>query len=100
VTTGNVGQVAGMDIYQWNQIPNIENLAGVAMGPDSLLVATGVPMAEIAGFTSSVATSDSGLSIQVLVGQAETGNIRCIAQILVGAAKGRSTSLVRYVTAA
>lgn len=100
VTSGNVGQVAGMDIYQWNQIPNIENLAGVAMGPDSLLVATGVPMAEIAGFTSSVATSDSGLSIQVLVGQAETGNIRCIAQILVGAAKGRSTSLVRYVTAA
>jgi hypothetical protein len=100
VTTGNVGQVAGMDIYQWNQIPNIENLAGVAMGPDSLLVATGVPMAEIAGFTSSVATSDSGLSIQVLVGQAETGNIRCIAQILVGAAKGRSSSLVRYVTAA
>lgn len=100
VTSGNVGQVAGMDIYQWNQIPNVENLAGVAMGPDSLLVATGVPMAEIAGFTSSVATSDSGLSIQVLVGQAETGNIRCIAQILVGAAKGRSTSLVRYVTAA
>ena len=100
VTTGNVGQVAGMDIYQWNQIPaNGENLAGVAMGPDSLLVATGVPMAEIAGFTSSVATAESGLSVQVLVGQAETGNIRCIAQILVGAAKGRSTSLVRYVTA-
>jgi len=100
VTTGNVGQVAGMDIYQWNQIPgNGENLAGVAMGPDSLLVATGVPMAEIAGFTSAVATAESGLSIQVLVGQAETGNIRCIAQILVGAAKGRSTSLVRYVTA-
>ena len=100
VTTGNVGQVAGMDIYQWNQIPaNGENLAGVAMGPDSLLVATGVPMAEIAGFTSSVATAESGLSIQVLVGQAETGNIRCIAQILVGAAKGRTTSLVRYVTA-
>ena len=50
VTTGNVGQVAGMDIYQWNQIPaNGENLAGVAMGPDSLLVATGIPMAEIAG---------------------------------------------------
>jgi hypothetical protein len=100
VTTGNVGQVAGMDIYQWNQIPaNGENLAGVAMGPDSLLVATGVPLSEIAGFNSSVATSESGLSIQVLVGQAETGNIRCIAQILVGAAKGRSTSLVRYVTA-
>jgi len=100
VTTGNVGQVAGMDIYQWNQIPaNGENLAGVAMGPDSLLVATGIPMAEIAGFTSSVATAESGLSVQVLVGQAETGNIRCIAQILVGANKGRSTSLVRYVTA-
>ena len=101
VTTGNVGQVAGMDFYQWNQIPaNGENLAGVAMGPDSLLVATGVPMAEIAGFTSSVATAESGLSIQVLVGQAETGNIRCIAQILIGANKGRGTSAVRYVTAA
>ena len=100
VTTGNVGQVAGMDIYQWNQIPaNGENLAGVAMGPDSLLVATGVPLSEIAGFNSSVATAESGLSVQVLVGQAETGNIRCIAQILIGAAKGRSTSLVRYVTA-
>jgi hypothetical protein len=100
VTSGSIGQVAGMDIYQWNQIPAIENLAGVAMGPDSLLVATGIPMAEIAGFTSSVATAESGLSVQVLVGQAETGNIRCIAQILVGANKGRSTSLVRYVTAA
>ena len=100
VTTGSIGQVAGMDIYQWNQIPaNGENLAGVAMGPDSLLVATGIPMAEIAGFTSSVSTAESGLSVQVLVGQAETGNIRCIAQILVGANKGRSTSLVRYVTA-
>jgi hypothetical protein len=100
VTSGSVGQVAGMDIYQWNQIPaNGENLAGVAMGPDSLLVATGIPMAEIAGFTSSVSTAESGLSVQVLVGQAETGNIRCIAQILVGANKGRSTSLVRYVTA-
>ena len=100
VTTGNVGQVAGMDIYQWNQIPNVENLAGVAIGPDALLVATGVPMAEIAGFNASVATAESGLSVQVLVGQAETGNIRCIAQILIGANKGRSTSLVRYVTAA
>ena len=100
VTSGSVGQVAGMDIYQWNQIPAIENLAGVALGPDSLLVATGVPMAEIAGFNASVATAESGLSVQVLVGQAETGNIRCIAQILVGAAKGRSTSAVRYVTAA
>jgi len=100
VTTGNVGQVAGMDIYQWNQIPAVENLAGVAMGPDSLLVATGIPMAEIAGFTSSVATAESGLSVQVLVGQAETGNIRCIAQILIGANKGRGSSAVRYVSAA
>lgn len=100
VTSGSIGQVAGMDIYQWNQIPNVENLAGIALGPDALLVATGVPMAEIAGFSASVATAESGLSVQVLVGQAETGNIRCIAQILVGAAKGRSTSAVRYVTAA
>lgn len=100
VTSGSVGQVAGMDIYQWNQIPAVENLAGVALGPDSLLVATGVPMAEIAGFNASVATAESGLSVQVLVGQAETGNIRCIAQILLGANRGRSTSAVRYVTAA
>mgnify|MGYP006943399622 CR=1 FL=1 len=57
VTAGTVGQVAGMDIYQWNQIPtNGQNLAGVALGPDSLLVATGIPMAEIAGFNASVST--------------------------------------------
>lgn len=100
VTSGNVGQVAGMDIYQWNQIPaNGESLAGVALGPDALLVATGIPMAEIAGFSSSVSTAESGLSVQVLVGQAETGNIRCIAQILVGANKGRASSAVRFVTA-
>ena len=100
MTSGNVGQVAGMDIYQWNGIPaNSENLAGVAIGPDALLVATGIPMAEIAGFTSSVSTAESGLSVQVLVGQAETGNIRCISQILIGANKGRSTSAVRFVTA-
>jgi len=98
VTSGSIGQVSGMDIYQWNQIPAIENLAGVAIGPDALLVATGVPMAEIAGFNASVATAESGLSVQVLVGQAETGNIRCIAQILIGANKGRGTSAVRYVT--
>lgn len=98
--TGEIGQLAGADIYQWNGIPtNAQNLAGVALGPDSLLVATGVPMAEIAGFNSSVATAESGLSIQVLVGQAETGNIRCIAQILLGAAPGRATSAVRFVTA-
>ena len=100
VTSGSIGQVSGMDIYQWNQIPAVENLAGVAIGPDALLVATGVPMAEIAGFNASVATAESGLSVQVLVGQAETGNIRCIAQILLGANKGRGTSAVRYVTAA
>ena len=100
VTSGSIGQVSGMDIYQWNQIPAVENLAGVAIGPDALLVATGVPMAEIAGFNASVATAESGLSVQVLVGQAETGNIRCIAQILIGANKGRGTSAVRYVTAA
>jgi hypothetical protein len=100
VTAGTVGQVAGMDVYQWNQIPaNGENLAGIALGPDALLVATGIPMAEIAGFNASVSTAESGLSVQVLVGQAETGNIRCISQILVGANKGRSTSAVRFKTA-
>lgn len=36
-------KVAGMDIYQWNQIPNVENLAGVAIGPDALLAANWRP---------------------------------------------------------
>ena len=98
--TGEIGQLAGANIYQWNGIPaNGENLAGVGFGKDALLVASGVPMAEIPGFNASVSTHESGLSVQVLVGQAETGNIRCIAQILLGANKGRGTSAVRYVTA-
>lgn len=98
--SGVIGNLCGASIQQWNGIPaNAQNLAGVALGRDALLVATGVPFAEIPGFQSSVGQHESGLAVQTLVGQAETGNVRCISQILIGVGVGRATSGVRFVTA-
>ena len=100
LTTGQFPQIFGANVYQWNDIPsNSENLAGFALGADAIAFASGLPLAVIPGFSSSVSTDASGLGIQVLVGQSETGMLRCVATLLGGVKKGRGTSLTRLVTA-
>ena len=101
IATGKIGQLVGSNIYQWTSLPgNGENLLGFAAGADSIAVASGLPYSEIPGFDMAVATDDqSGLSIQILMGQEQSGFYNVTATLLFGAAKGRATSLVRLLSA-
>jgi len=101
IATGKIGQLVGANIYQWTSLPgNGENLLGFAAGADSIAVASGLPYSEIPGFDMAVATDDqSGLSIQILMGQEQSGFYNVTATLLFGAAKGRATSLVRLLSA-
>jgi len=101
IATGKIGQLVGSNIYQWTSLPsNSENLVGFAAGADSIAVASGLPYSEIPGFDMAVATDDqSGLSIQILMGQEQSGYYNVTATLLFGAAVGRATSLVRLKSA-
>lgn len=98
--TGGFPQLFGAQVYQWNDIPgNSENLAGFSCGADAIAVASGLPLAMIPGANVSSSVDASGLAVQVMVGQSESGMLRVTATLLFGAAKGRATSLTRLVTA-
>jgi hypothetical protein len=57
-------------------------------------------MSEIPGFETAVAVdADTGLGIQILMGQEQSGFYNVTATLLFGAAKGRATSLTRLLTA-
>jgi len=101
ITTGQIGQIGGAKVYQWSSLPtNSEALAGFMCGSDAIAVASGLPMAEIPGFESAVAVdADTGLGIQILMGQEQSGWYNITATLLFGAAKGRATSLTRLLTA-
>ena len=101
IQTGQIGQIGGAKVYQWSSLPtNSENLAGFMCGSDSIAVASGLPMAEIPGFESAVDVDpDTGLGIQILMGQEQSGYYNVTATLLFGAAKGRATSLTRLLTA-
>ena len=101
ITTGQIGSIGGAKVYQWSSLPtNSENLAGFMAGADAICVASGLPMAEIPGFESAVAVDeDTGLGIQILMGQEQSGYYNVTATLLFGAAKGRATSLTRLLTA-
>jgi len=101
IQSGKIGQVGGMEVFQFTSLPtNSENLAGFACGSDAIAVASGLPMAEIPGFESAVAIdADTGLGIQILMGQEQSGYYNVTATLLFGAAKGRATSLTRLLTA-
>jgi hypothetical protein len=101
ITTGQIGQIGGMSVFQFSSLPgNSEGLAGFACGSDAIAVASGLPMAEIPGFESAVAVdADTGLGIQILMGQEQSGYYNVTATLLFGAAKGRATSLTRLCSA-
>jgi len=101
IQTGQIGQIGGMSVYQFTSLPtNSENLAGFACGSDAIAVASGLPMSEIPGFETAVAVdADTGLGIQIIMGQEQSGYYNVTATLLFGAAKGRATSLTRLLTA-
>ena len=88
-------------MYQIGNLPaNSENLAGFACGADAIAVASALPLTEIPGWEVANATDpDTGLSVQVIMGQEQSGLYNITATLLFGAAVGRSTSLVRLKTA-
>jgi len=101
IQSGQIGQVGGMSVFQWSSLPtNSENLAGFACGSDAIAVASGLPMCEIPGFeVANAFDEDTGLGVQILMGQENSGYFNITATVLFGASVGRATSLTRLLTA-
>lgn len=101
LTSGSIGTLAGAGVFQFNSLPtNSENLAGFACGADAIAVASALPMGEIPGFeVANAVDADTGLGVQILMGQEQSGLYNVTATLLFGAAVGRSTSLTRLKTA-
>ena len=96
-----LGQLAGANVYQFAGLPNnSESLAGFACGADAIAVASALPMTEIPGWEVANATDpDTGLSVQIIMGQEQSGLYNITATMLFGASVGRAGSLVRLKTA-
>jgi hypothetical protein len=101
LTSGNIGTLVGASVFQFNSLPtNSESLAGFHCGADSIAVASALPMSEIPGFeVANAVDADTGLGIQILMGQEQSGYYNVTATLLFGAAVGRATSLTRFTTA-
>ena len=101
LTSGNIGTLVGANVFQWNSLPtNSESLAGFGCGADAIAVASALPMSEIPGFeVANAVDSDTGLGVQVIMGQEQSGYYNVTATLLFGAAVGRATSLHRLTTA-
>ena len=101
LTSGQIGTLAGASVYQWNSLPtNSQSLAGFGCGADAIAVASALPMGEIPGFeVANAVDADTGLGVQVLMGQEQSGYYNVTATLLFGAAVGRATSLNRLTTA-
>lgn len=101
ISTGSLGSIAGAQVYQFSNLSaNAESLAGFICGADAIAVATALPFNEIPGAEVSQATDPAtGLSVQVMVIQEQSGYLNVTATLLFGCAVGRSTSLRRLTTA-
>jgi hypothetical protein len=101
ISTGSIGSVAGAQVYQFSNLSaNAESLAGFICGADAIAVATALPFNEIPGAEVSQATDPAtGLSVQVMVIQEQSGYLNVTATLLFGCAVGRATSLRRLTTA-
>ena len=101
ISTGSLGTIAGAQVYQFsNMSANAESLAGFICGADAIAVATALPFNEIPGADVSQATDPAtGLSVQVMIIQEQSGFLNVTATLLFGVAVGRATSLLRLKTA-
>ena len=101
IRDGDLGVIAGARIYQFaNLAANSENLAGWVAGPDAIAFASALPETEIPGWeVANAVDADTGLAVQILMGQEQSGYYNVTATLLFGAAVGRATSLVRLKTA-
>ena len=99
ISSGRIGTLAGAEVYQFSNLTATEDLAGFYAGADSIAVATALPYSEIPGWDTAIGTdADTGLSIQILMGQEQSGYYNVTATLLFGAAKGRGDSLCRFET--
>jgi hypothetical protein len=97
IRTGRVGTLAGAEVYQWSNLLNTQDLAGFMAGADSIAVAAALPYTEIPGWeVANAVEPDTGLGVQVIVGQEQSGYLNVTATLLFGAAVGRASSLVRF----
>ena len=101
ISTGSLGTIGGAQVYQFsNMSGNSQNLAGFLCGADAIAVATALPFNEIPGAEVSQATDPAtGLSVQVMIMQEQSGFYNVTATLLFGCAVGRSTSLRRLLSA-
>ena len=101
IRDGDLGVIAGARVYQFaNLSANSENLAGWVAGPDAIAFASALPETDIPGWeVANAIDADTGLGVQVIMGQEQSGYMNVTATLLAGAAVGRATSLVRLKTA-
>jgi hypothetical protein len=101
IRDGDLGVIAGARVYQFaNLANNSENLAGWVAGPDAIAFASALPETEIPGWeVANAIDPETGLGVQVIMGQEQSGYMNVTATLLAGAAVGRATSLVRLKTA-
>jgi hypothetical protein len=101
IRDGDLGIIAGARVYQFaNLAANSENLAGWVAGPDAIAFATALPETDIPGWeVANAVDADTGLGVQVIMGQEQSGFMNVTCTLLAGAAVGRATSLVRLKTA-
>jgi hypothetical protein len=101
IRDGDLGVIGGARIYQFANLgANSENLAGWVAGPDAIAFASALPETDIPGWEVANATdATTGLGVQVIMGQEQSGYMNVTATLLFGAAVGRATSLVRLKTA-
>ena len=101
IRDGDLGTIAGARVYQFaNLATNSENLAGWVAGPDAIAFASALPETEIPGWeVANAVDADTGLGVQVIMGQEQSGYMNVTATLLAGAAVGRASSLVRLKTA-
>jgi len=96
VATGAIGTVAGMNVYEFSDLPGLsQNLTGWACGRDAIVVASALPSPDMYVGEVDNAVDPSGLAVQVLKSKGTDGFLRLTATLLFGAAVGRATSLKR-----
>jgi hypothetical protein len=101
IRDGDLGVIAGARVYQFaNLAANSENLAGWVAGPDAIAFATALPETDIPGWeVANAIDADTGLGVQVIMGQEQSGYLNVTCTLLAGCSVGRATSLVRLKTA-